>query len=556
MAHLTSEADALPLDFDRRLWPLLFILAIAFLLRVLDAVFFTGAIEIEGAEYARIAQNLLSGNGYVGIATEGTQLFFPPLVPLAIAGISLVTKDAEIAGRILSVAIGALIVLPTYSIALRMYDRRTALIAAMFVACHPFLVQISTTVQSEPIYLTLLLTAFCFTFATMETPTPRNLFSSGAMYGLAYLARHEAVAPMLISAGLIFLNMFVRRRAGAFLTSARVGLMIGAFMLVATPYIEWLSAQSGQFRIQGKSPLNMATESRIQLGENPLYAQFGVDAGGDDRGVWNQPNIVIFQTDSLKFKDVATYILSKSKMVANKASEALASNFSFGSPALFALAILGLFARPWSPSLAIYQLQLLSGLGLLIFATYFTETTGLGTARYYVLLIPLYCIWASIGLQKMALWGKTTASAMGFHHRYRSGASMLMWTLGIGLVFILSMLAAIGGLSGARSERPIKIAGEWLRATSTEPIRLLASSTPISFHAKAAHFWLPYCDEKTALLYIERKNINIVVVRKSDDSRPYSKSWAENGIPDPRAKLIYAADIGTRDKVMVYQIKR
>ena len=118
------------------------------------------------------------------------------------------------------------------------------------------------------------------------------------------------------------------------------------------------------------------------------------------------------------------------------------------------------------------------------------------------------------------------------------------------------MLAAIGGLSGARSERPIKIAGEWLRATSTEPIRLLASSTPISFHAKAAHFWLPYCDEKTALLYIERKNINIVVVRKSDDSRPYSKSWAENGIPDPRAKLIYAADIGTRDKVMVYQIKR
>jgi hypothetical protein len=88
----------------------------------LAAVFFTGAIDLEGAESARIAQDLLWGNGYVGITEEGTQLFFPPLFPFAIAGVSLLTEDAEIAGqRIISVTTGALVVVLTYFIATKMY---------------------------------------------------------------------------------------------------------------------------------------------------------------------------------------------------------------------------------------------------------------------------------------------------------------------------------------------------------------------------------------------------------------------------------------------------
>lgn len=532
-----------------------FILALAFVVRALATVYFPGAIDTEGAEYARIAQNLLWGNGYVGIAEKGTQLFLPPLFPLAIAGVSLMTKDAEIAGRILSVIMGALIVLPTYSIALRMYNRRTAVLAAMFVGCHPFLIQISTTVQIEPAYLTLILTALCITCSTMENPTPRNLCSSGAMYGLTYLLRPEAIAYMLISAALIFLSMFIKRRTDAFFASTRVGLLIGTFILVAAPYIAWLSAQTGHFRVEGKSSLNMAMATRIQAGENPVYASFGVDSAGDDRGVWNQPNLVTIQTYSLSFKDFVTYFLSQTKSVANSASEMLAGSFRFGSPPLFALAVIGLFARPWSPSLAMYQLQLLSGLALMVLGTYFIFPPD--QPRFYVLLVPFYCIWASVGLQKIILWGKATGSAMGFHHRYRSALNVFVCTLAVGSVFVPSMIFAIAGLAYARAEHPLKMAGEWLRTTSNEPIRLLDSSTIISFHAMASHFWLPYCDEKTALLYIERKNINVVVVRKSSvDSRPYMKSWLENGIPDTRAKLVYAADIGTRDKVKVYRIKR
>src|SRR6516165_5825022 len=62
--------------------PLLLILLLAFTLRLLTARFLMGSIDSEGAEYARIAENFLNGNGYSGIALPGAQLSFPPLFPL------------------------------------------------------------------------------------------------------------------------------------------------------------------------------------------------------------------------------------------------------------------------------------------------------------------------------------------------------------------------------------------------------------------------------------------------------------------------------------------
>jgi hypothetical protein len=110
---------------------------------------------------------------------------------------------------------------------------------------------------------------------------------------------------------------------------------------------------------------------------------------------------------------------------------------------------------------------------------------------------------------------------------------------------------------GARADRPIKAAGEWLRTNSTGPLRILDSSTIVPFHAKASHFWLPCCDEKAALRYIDNKNINVVVVRKSEaEAPPYLKNWFENGIPDPRAELVHAVDIGNRESIKIYRIKQ
>src|SRR4029453_4693509 len=58
-------------------------------------------IENEGAAYARVAQNLLGGGDYASYF-GGRNTIFPPLYPIAIAGLSILTGDAALASRLLS----------------------------------------------------------------------------------------------------------------------------------------------------------------------------------------------------------------------------------------------------------------------------------------------------------------------------------------------------------------------------------------------------------------------------------------------------------------------
>src|SRR5262249_18919216 len=133
------------------------ILLSAFGLRLFCMIFLTGTIAMEGAEYARIAENLLAGKGYVGIATEGTELMFPPLFPFLIAAFSLLTHHVETAGRLVSVFMGTMLVAQVYLVAVRLYGPKVAKVAAALAAAHPLLVIFSTAVYSEVPYAALVL---------------------------------------------------------------------------------------------------------------------------------------------------------------------------------------------------------------------------------------------------------------------------------------------------------------------------------------------------------------------------------------------------------------
>src|SRR5437773_2022235 len=108
-----------------RLWlSLTLLVAASFAVRVAALAYWgTGAIESEGAEYARIAENLRNGIGYVGLVTPGAQLNFNPLFPLLIAGTSFVTHNYEWAGRLVALVMGALLPLPVFGIASRLFNR-------------------------------------------------------------------------------------------------------------------------------------------------------------------------------------------------------------------------------------------------------------------------------------------------------------------------------------------------------------------------------------------------------------------------------------------------
>jgi hypothetical protein len=208
---------------------------------------------------------------------------------------------------------------------------------------------------------------------------------------------------------------------------------------------------------------------------------------------------------------------------------------------VFVLAVIGLFTRPWHPTLALHQLHLLGLAGLVVLGTFFIYYDH---PRFYVVALAILCIWASAGLAALTRWGRAAGRAWGWRDRLAAGFGTLIGIVTFAALVAGPALAAKRLFQRGHAEQAIRMAGEWLRDNAAGPVRLLNSSTPLAFHAGAAHFWLPYCDEPTALRYIEQKQITHVVVRTADRSAvPYLDKWLGSGPPLAQAKVVYGFDM-------------
>src|SRR5258707_15127420 len=165
-------------DRPRHLWLLLALMVVASLaVRVAAWAYWqTGAIESEGAEYARIAENLRNGVGYVGLVTPGNQLNFNPLFPLLIAGTSFVTHNYELAGRLVALVMGALLPLPVFGVGSRLLNRQVGFTPATLTILNPLLVHLSFTVFSGGPYTTLLFSAVSFVVRALNNSSMKSWF--------------------------------------------------------------------------------------------------------------------------------------------------------------------------------------------------------------------------------------------------------------------------------------------------------------------------------------------------------------------------------------------
>jgi 4-amino-4-deoxy-L-arabinose transferase-like glycosyltransferase len=532
---------------------LLLILATALVLRGLCGILFNGEIDTEGTEYARIAENILLGRGYVGMATEGVQLVFPPLFPLLIAGVSMLIGDPETAGRTLNVIFGALLVLPVYGIAGRLFNENVGLGAAALVAVHPYLVNLSTTVYCEPTYLTLLLAAVFAAMAASDRSDGRMLAAAGFFYGLAYLVRPEAAIFMLIGAVCFLLQRALVNR-GFFGMAARevrlVGLMIASFVLVAGPYIVWLSQQTGEFTLQTKDQFNIPIELRIQQGMPNYAASFAISPELVAEGIWMQPNIDVIKGSRLGVNDYVSIFTKRSKDLLREISKTIAGSLEFGSPALFALAVLGLFGWPWRPRNTIDQLHLLLLLLLTALAQFFIFYWSL---RYYQLFLVVFCIWASAGLPCLLRWARQTVLAWGHAEPAQTRVVRVAAAIALAALLAPAGLFAVGNMLWTRGSRPIEALSTRLGADSVA-LKIADTSTPFAFHAGAQFVWLPYSDEGTALKYLATKQVTHVVLRSEiQDGPSYVRSWMQHGVPG--AQLVGEARSTRGDLVQVFQLK-
>jgi 4-amino-4-deoxy-L-arabinose transferase-like glycosyltransferase len=539
----------------------------------------TGAIESEGAEYARIAENLRNGVGFVGLVTPGPQLNFNPLYPLLIAAISVLTHSYEWAARLVCLVLGALLPLPVFGIASRLFNRRVGYIAAVLTLLHPVLVNLSFTTFSEGPYTTMLLVAAYLTVLAIPQISTKLWFLVGAAFGLAWFIRAEATAAFAIA---VLFALWVTEGSLA-VRCKRALVAVAVFVLMVLPEGIFIFKTTGKVRLEAKSIIFSYTGRRILAAETKpgvdfespgghhevpssvpnfgnwqrweeKWAFYGIDSNLKGMGFPLRPHVEVVRETQVSLTETLRLFLKGLHLNTPELFRALSSDW-FGSPFLPALALLGALRRPWRGPRTPKRLFILLIAVAPVLATFLALWTQ---ARYYFALVPLLCIWAANGLFEMGLWMKATAIAAGWKSFSRSALFQFSVPLLVALVMMLSSVKGVRRLymftDSALPTLVEKQVGDWIGRQQDRPIKIMDTAIPLAFHADAKLFsYFPYCSGDFAIQYLDAGRVDYIVLRRGEHFTRYYEDWLTHGIPDQRAELLQLPSFPGADKFVVYR---
>ena len=517
---------------DRRLWIIVFA---AFAIRCVWLYRYVGVIENEGADYARLARNLLLGKGYVGML-GGPETIFPPLYPMLIAVVSLATGDTESAGRLVSMAMGTLLPVPMFLLTEMVFERRAALAAALIVAISPMLIALSCSVYSEGIYFTLWLSGIFFAMRTLRGDDVRYAALSGLFFGLAYLVRPEAMGYALLAV-IWILSAVIFRKSTMRCALPRAATLLLMALVVAAPYIIWLSINSGTIHLEGKSAYNNVTTRRIHQGMGYSEASRGLGPNGEAEG----PHLYSDQFEILKketgsdralFNNILHDFQSRLLILARKT----ATLRSLGSPILAVLAMAGFLATGMGNRKFLFEGFLLSvvAANLLVLLS-----IGVMWPRYLFPLALLLVPWAGAGVSRISMWVQDRVEDLSGGESFLSGlASAAAVCLLMAGIVIPSFGAVLKTDEFSMSRATIlKDAGRWLDAYKGGEKTIMGNSYVLVHYAQGSLNYLPYAPGPLALEYIRKKQPDFIALYSMDPA-PYIRKWMRSGIPDPCAKEI------------------
>jgi 4-amino-4-deoxy-L-arabinose transferase-like glycosyltransferase len=519
---------------------------VALVLRVVWARGHAAAIDQEGAEYARIAQNLLAGRGYVGIFGNGPALAFPPLYPILIAATSLLFGSVATAAHALNILFGAALVIPMHHLARDLYGGKTARVVSGLVGFHPILIAGAAATNAEGIHLTILMTALLWLNRWWTGQERRAAIATGALLGLAYLVRPEALGIALAVGAMVLLTRAGDRDRTR--TGRSALALAGSFALIVAPYAAYLSWTTGQFRVQ--TVLTFAYHWAIprEAGKSQPEAATVIGPDLSDRGVDMPPNVELLTGDAPPVRAYLGMLIREVQGLMPVAQRTLFEGHALGSPVLVVLIGLGLWGSGWTRQR--WEQECLLGVALLILLA----GQSLWFRDFYSLLGVVF-LWAGHGADELGEWGRQSFRAVVTRSQSARLAGDTIGWGAIGVVVMLSWREVRGNpLYAPATDWDRERAGEWLSRQEPVPTRIMDAGSQVAFYAGADLSLLPFTDADRALQYVARRGPDFVVLgSRSIGQRPYTRRWFDEGIPDGRAALVYDAGEPDGERIKIYR---
>lgn len=504
-----------------RMRPLLGIALFALLVRVaILAVRHDAPIDMDGAEYARLAQNLLAGHGFVGM--RGTPMLeYPPLFPLLIAMLLPLVHDAQLAGGIVATLCGTLLVAGVWLTADELYGKRVAFLAGLIVALVPMTTSLATTVLADAPFEAAIVFGVWFTLRVLRAWRTVDAAAAAVCFVLAYLARPEGIAFAVVA--LAVFGVIAVRTPGA----RRPAFVFAATaFIVVLPYVVYTFQTSGRVVIEGKSAINAALAQGLRRGDSYLAVADALDDRGRPVGPEIDPRYyephaappVIPLQARLSMALAAETRHVRDVVVTFAGSE-------YGKGLLVVLAVIGLGRTRWSPERMRGETVLLTSVLLLFVA--------LGSVwhfwdRYAASFVPFVAIWAAKGIDELRVWSRAArVPNLGF-------AALA--------AFALLSIAINARLAFADRDAPERAAGAWI-ARTVPHASVIDISDLAAFYAGATWSPLPFARETLACDYLmqQRPDVLVIDTSRAQDYPPLA-SWFAQGPTCRQAVLAYSID--------------
>lgn len=321
-------------------------------------------ISADGVGYAEIGRNLFKAGGLAKAS------HFPPFYPFLIAVCNLFLGDIELAGRVVSIIMGSLIVVPLYLLGIRFFDKRVALLACLLAITWDTLRDLSCEVMSQATYITLLLTAIYLFDRAVTRRSIVAASSAGVTMGLAYLTRPEAFIVFAVASP--FALAYILSDGGSRRDAAAI-LITGwtAFWVLAFPYVLLLHHETGLWQLTAKTGPTLWVGLGEYLGKFDVYRELDFKSIGFLDVIRKYPGFIPYNINN-NLNEIAKDLLPKY---------------------LWALAGIGFIAAGWSRRKLIERLFLLSTFApLLLIIIFFLAGSG-----YTQLSLPVLFLWIGQG---------------------------------------------------------------------------------------------------------------------------------------------------------------
>ncbi len=468
--------------------------AAAALLRLGLSLALPRVVKPDESYYLMLGYNLLAGNGFTNSGYP--ELHFTPLYPIVAGLFHTLTGNFETASNLAYALFGGLLVLPVFVIARRIYGLQAAGLAAVLTAIFPAL-----TVDvlywgslTEPLYLSLVYGALALLLVALEDDRPRLFAAAGALLGLAYLTRPEAV----VYFGMYAILASVWLLKAPMVRPPRMWLDLGAFALpfivFAAPYIWYLHVHTGQWLISGKLTW--------------IWQQLIGHKGHDfDPTAWLSPER--FHVNSLQSvltdpADTARRIMNNGRKIMRFVLEP--SSLSYG---LTPVVLLAFFSQPWDRRRVRYEAFLITII-LVLILTFLPFFFGI---RLFAPAFPVLLIWTAQGVLSLGRWLQETVELWRGIPLVANKKSMLGWLpAGMLTTLLIVSIPFVADRRISQSSFGDKDAGLWLKAHTTADAKVMATDNAVALYADRRWVPSPNTDWANFIQYARTQDADYVVV--------------------------------------------